>query len=74
MEEKIRSLIENVLNVKLTQLADLPKHAVDSLDLINILFKLESELGIKISNEDVSNNQLTDMGKLVNYLKTKVTN
>lgn len=72
MEEKIKSILEDVLNVKLGNIADLAKYDVDSLDFISIVFKLDVALGVKISNEDISQHQLTDVNNFIKYLQTEV--
>lgn len=72
MEEKIKGICEEVLNVKLNGISDLAEQDVDSLDLINILFKFENDLGIKISNEDITSQSLTNMNNFVKYLQTNI--
>lgn len=72
MEGKIKSIIEEVLSLKLDQISDLIKHKVDSLDFINILFRLESELGIEISNEEIESNHLFEMSNFIKYLQTNI--
>ncbi len=70
MEDKIKHIFEEVLSIKIDDYSELTEVDVDSLDLISIFFKLESELGIKISNDDVTEYQLTTVENLLKYLST----
>ena len=70
MEDKIKHIFEEVLSIKINDYSELTEVDVDSLDLISIFFKLESELGIKISNDDVTEYQLTTVENLLKYLST----
>ena len=70
MEDKIKNIFEEVLSIKIDDYSELTEVNVDSLDLISIFFKLESELGIKISNDDVTEYQLTTVENLLKYLST----
>ena len=72
MKEKIKEIFEEVMSVKLDDYTEVAQIDIDSLDLINILFKLESEFGIKISNDDVEEYQLTTAENLVKFLQTKM--
>ena len=70
MEDKIKHIFEEVLSIKIDDYSELTEVNVDSLDLISIFFKLESELGIKISNDDVTEYQLTTVQNLLKFLST----
>ena len=72
MEEKLKNIFEEVLSVKLNTYQDITELDIDSLDLISIFFKLESELNIVVSNEDVNEYELSNSENLINYLKLKV--
>ena len=61
------------MNVKLNDYTDIVNLDVDSLDLINIFFKLESDLGIIISNEEVNEFDLTNSENLLEFLKNKIS-
>ena len=61
------------MNVKLNDYTDIVNLDVDSLDLINIFFKLESDLGIIISNEEVNEYDLTNSENLLEFLKNKIS-
>ena len=69
MEEKVKAIFEEVMNLELENISDLAKQEVDSLDFINIMFKLDSELNIKISNEEILAHQLTDVSNFIQYGK-----
>lgn len=43
----------------------------DSLDLISLFFALEAEHGVKIPEEDIDEAQLTNVGRLVEYIASK---
>ena len=73
MEKKIQLIFEEVMNVKLNDYTDIVNLDVDSLDLINIFFKLESDLGIIISNEEVNEYDLTNSKNLLEFLKKKIS-
>ena len=69
----VQLIFEEVLNVKLNDYTDIVNLDVDSLDLINIFFKLESDLGIIISNEEVNEYDLTNSENLLEFLKKKIS-
>jgi len=73
MEKKIQLIFEEVMNVKLNDYTDIINLDVDSLDLINIFFKLESDLDIIISNEEVNEFDLTNSENLLEFLKNKIS-
>ena len=73
MEKKIQLIFEEVMNVKLNDYTDIINLDVDSLDLINIFFKLESDLDIIISNEEVNEYDLTNSENLLEFLKNKIS-
>ena len=73
MGKKIQLIFEEVMNVKLNDYTDIVNLDVDSLDLINIFFKLESDLGIIISNEEVNEYDLTNSENLLEFLKKKIS-
>lgn len=72
MDEKIVEVFEDVLNQKIKDLSEISQLEIDSLDFVNILFKIESDLKIKISEQEIEDNQLTAMANLVNYVKSKM--
>lgn len=44
---------------------------MDSLDLINLLFRIEEEVGVKIPEPDIDAHNLTVVGNLADYLAAK---
>jgi len=46
---------------------------VDSLDLINILFRLEEKFGVKISDEDIDMLDLVQVEKLAEFVAEHAT-
>ena len=72
MEEKLKEIFEEVLTVKLNNYTEVAQLDIDSLDMINIFFKLESDLEIVVSNDDVNEHKLTNSENLVKFLKIKL--
>lgn len=68
MEDKILSIVENVtkMNKSLIDIdKDLVEQGIDSLDMFDILFKLQEEFSINISEESIANNEWTSINKIV---------
>ena len=72
MESKIKTVFEEVLNIELDNISDLTKYEVDSLDFINIMFKLDTELNIKISNEEITKHELTKVDNFIQFLQANI--
>jgi acyl carrier protein len=72
MEKELKQIFEEVLSVKLNNYHEIAELDIDSLDLISIFFKLENELNIIVSNEDVNEYELSNSENLVKYLQNKV--
>ena len=69
MEEKLKTVYEEILNLKLDDFSDLGKVEIDSLDFTNILFKVEEVFDISISNDDIINHKLEVAENLIQYLR-----
>ncbi|MBF0267980.1 MAG: acyl carrier protein [Alphaproteobacteria bacterium] len=46
---------------------------LDSLDVINLYFKIEKTFSFKISAEDISSHGLSSIGALTDYISEKTT-
>lgn len=54
--------------------ADLRKDiGFDSLDMFSFFFETEKMFGIKISEEDISNYELINVSKIVEYIKQRIS-
>jgi len=71
MEEKIKNLIAEKLNVKKESLTAQTKLVedlgADSLDVVELIMAFEDEFGISLPDEDVP--KLKTVGDIVNYIK-----
>ena len=71
MEEKIKNLIAEKLNVKKESLTAQTKLVedlgADSLDVVELIMAFEDEFGICLPDEDVP--KLKTVGDIVNYIK-----
>jgi acyl carrier protein len=67
----LKKIYEDSLNVKLDDFSELENIEIDSLDFIDIIFKIEKDLNIKISPEEFTNFELENPDSLVNYLRER---
>ena len=67
----LKKIYEDSLNIKLDDFSGLENIEIDSLDFIDIIFKIEKNLNIKISPEEFPNFKLENPDSLVNYLKER---
>jgi len=71
VEEKVKQIVCKVLHKQdydpSSTFADLE---ADSLDIVQILVAVEEEYNIEIMDDDLQ--EITDMGKFVDYIKLKI--
>ena len=75
IEKKIESILKRINpefeyrdDVHLRENLDL-----DSLDVIEFLFEIETQLQVKVPEEDIDERGLLVLGNLCNYVKEKLT-
>ncbi|AHE67631.1 acyl carrier protein [Legionella oakridgensis] len=71
MKEKVLTIIQDVSKIsheKIDINKDLVEQGIDSLDMFDILFKLQEEFNIKISEESIANNEWTSISKIISQL------
>ncbi len=73
--EVIRSIYTEITDRKIEGSEDeafqrdlIRDEGLDSLDLINMLFRIEEEFGTKVPEPDIDNFDLTNIGNLVAYI------
>ena len=76
IESRLKGYIESVRNTRLDmELEDLAgKHlindlAMDSLDIINMLFRIEEGEGLDISEADMESHALYEFARLADYIR-----
>jgi acyl carrier protein len=73
-EERVKELIVELLGVdpeKVTQEAKFREDLdADSLDLVELIMKIEEEFGGEISDEEAQ--KITTVGEAVNYIDTRM--
>lgn len=73
MFEKVKEVIEEKLNAEGMDITEETNFKddlnADSLDLFELVMALEDEFGIEIPSEELE--QLTTVGDVLNYLKSK---
>lgn len=76
--EKIRSIYAEVTDKPIdgseedASARDLIRdEGMDSLDLINMLFRIEEEFGVKVPEPDIDSFNLTNIGNLVSYVEER---
>ena len=67
----LKKIYEDSLSIKLDGFSGLENVEIDSLDFIDIIFKIEKDLNIKISPEEFSNFELENPDSLINYLRDR---
>ncbi len=71
--EKVRAIVANQLHVEpesITMETRFDELNADSLDVVEVIFALESEFGLQIPDEAVEN--MKDVGSLVAYIEGQV--
>ena len=75
---QVCDLFEEVTDHKITASSEnlratdlLLDERMDSLDLINLLFRLEETYGIKVPESDIDDQNLTVVGNLAEYIANK---
>ena len=73
MEEKVIAFVGDAVNVEKSKITGetsfIDDLNLDSLDIVELMMKMEDEFGIEIAEEDTE--QLKTVGDLVTYLKSK---
>ena len=69
-ENKLKSIYEEVLNNKFADISELQKLDLDSLDLANVLFQIETDLKVKVSDEEALKHKLEKVENMFKYLKS----
>ena len=72
MQEQVLSIVENVTKINREQIdmeKDFVAQGVDSLDMFDILFKLQEEFEIQISEESIANNEWTSVKKIISKME-----
>lgn len=72
MDERIRRIFEDVLSMKINDLSELEKIEIDSLDFVNVLFQIESDFNLKISDEELKEHDLENIKNLISYVKNHI--
>lgn len=73
METKVKKIMAEILEVREAEInsaTSLEELGADSLDVIEIIFGIEREFNIDISDEDADN--LRTLGDIVKYLEGKI--
>jgi acyl carrier protein len=70
-QRALKKIYEDSLSIKLDDFSELENVEIDSLDFIDIIFKIEKDLNIKISPEEFSNFDLGKPDSLICYLKNR---
>ena len=74
VEAKVKEIIVEELGVEESEVTNkasfIEDLGADSLDTVELIMKFEEEFGIDIADEDAEN--LTTVGKAIEYLKTKL--
>lgn len=71
MKDKVLSIVKDVSKInpdKIDINIDLVEQGIDSLDMFDILFKLQEEFHVHISEESIANNEWTSVTKIVSQL------
>lgn len=73
-EEKIKSIIAEKLGIEAETLSNQTHFtddlAVDSLDLVEVIWEMEKEFKVSIPDEDIE--KMTTVGDLVHYIEERV--
>lgn len=73
--EKVAALVAEKLNIdksRITQTSTLTDLGADSLDLVEIIMKMEEQFGIEINDEDAEKmNNMADVVAYINERRTK---
>ncbi len=70
-QRALKKIYEDSLSIKLDDFSELENVEIDSLDFIDIIFKIEKDLNIKISPEEFLNFDLGKPDSLICYLKNR---
>ena len=73
MEEKVIAFVGDAVNVEKSKITGetsfIDDLNLDSLDIVELMMKMEDEFGIEIAEKDTE--QLKTVGDVVTYLKSK---
>ena len=77
LEGRLKTYIESIrkLKIEATDLAD--KHlvhdfAMDSIDIVNLLYKIEQQEGLEITEADLEAHSLYRFGKLADHIRQHI--
>ncbi len=72
MKEKILEIITQATKMAPEEIKfdhNLVEQGVDSLDMFDILFKIQDEFNIKIPEQSIANNEWTTVNKIISKLE-----